>query len=117
MFCPYKPATNSFLKASIKDQVSYVLLKSTAPAQKKKKNYANIHVYNLSGKKSIKNLNVSNVHVSQGSFCVLPEGFPPHEHTHPPAERDPFYRFKDSSLQEKKGRCQDTRCGPIQDHS
>lgn len=49
---------------------------------------------------------------------VCSQRVPPlHVGTHPPAVRDPFYRFKDSSLHEKKGRCQDTRCGAIQDHS
>lgn len=72
--------------------------------------------------KNTKTLNTSNMYVSKAALCVLSGGLSPatraHMHTHtPPAARDPFYRFKDSSRQEKKRRCQDTRCGSIQDHS
>lgn len=121
MFCPYRPATNSFLKAPIKDEVASMLLKSTARAQKR---FTPRFMDIIYLEKDIKNLNTSNVHVSKASLCVLSEGLCPptrahmHTRTHtPPAARDPFYRFKDSSLQEKKRRCQDTRCGSIQDHS
>lgn len=116
-----RPATNSFLKVPVKDKVAWVLLKSTDLAQRR-------FTPRLMGiiylEKNIKNLNTSKVRVSRAALCVLPEGLPPqhvytctHTPPCPPAVRDPFYRFKDSSLQEEKRRCQDTRCGSIQDHS